>query len=73
MKLGAGGCRLADGRVIPPGEVLPPLDTSGAGNAFNAGYLGARMAGADAASAAPASHALAAWTIMRPGACPALD
>ncbi|MFC3308335.1 sugar kinase [Blastomonas aquatica] len=71
VKLGAGGCRLPDGRVIAPGAVLAPVDTSGAGDAFNAGYLAARIDGADCADAARAGHALAGWTIMRPGAIPA--
>ena len=73
VKLGAQGCRLPDGIIIPPAEVLAPVDTSGAGDALNAGYLGARLNGADPASAAREGHALAGWTIMRPGACPSRD
>lgn len=73
VKLGAQGCRLPGGRVIAPAEVLAPIDTIGAGDAFNAGYLGARLNGADPASAAREGHALAGWTIMRPGACPSCD
>jgi 2-dehydro-3-deoxygluconokinase len=41
VKLGAKGCRLPDGTVMPPPEVLKPIDTSGAGDAFNGGYLAA--------------------------------
>ena len=70
VKAGAQGCRLPDGEIIPPVEVLAPIDTSGAGDAFNAGYLGARLNGADPAAAARAGHLLAGWTIMRPGALP---
>ena len=73
VKLGAAGCRLADGTVIAPEAVLAPVDTSGAGDAFNAGYLGARMNGAGPANAARAGHALAGWTIMRAGAIPPRD
>lgn len=73
VKLGAGGCRLPDGSIIAPKAVLNPVDTSGAGDAFNAGYLGARLDGADPAEAAHAGHALAGWTIMRPGAIPLRD
>lgn len=73
VKLGPVGCRLPDGSVIAPQRVLAPVDTSGAGDAFNAGYIGARLASADLAAAARAGHALAAWTIMRPGAIPARD
>lgn len=70
VKLGAAGCRLPDGTLVPPPAVLAPVDTSGAGDAFNAGYLGARLDGASPADAALAGHALAGWTIMRPGAIP---
>ncbi len=70
VKLGAGGCRLPDGTSRAPDRVLQPVDTSGAGDAFNAGYLDARLRGATIADAARAGHALAGWTIMRPGAIP---
>ena len=70
VKLGPGGCRLPDGRIFEPEAVLRPVDTSGAGDAFNAGYLGARMGGADLAKSASEGHRTAGWTIMRPGAIP---
>lgn len=73
VKLGPGGCLLPSGEVIAPERVLAPVDTSGAGDAFNAGYLGARLDGADPAEAARAGHALAGWTIMRRGAIPPRD
>ena len=73
VKLGAEGCRLPDGQIVPPSEVLRPVDTSGAGDAFNAGYLGARLRGQEPAQAANAGHALAGWTIMRRGAIPPGD
>ncbi len=73
VKLGAEGCRLPDGTIIAPEEALQPIDTSGAGDAFNGGYLAARLRGADTADAARAGHALAGWTIMRRGAIPARD
>ena len=73
VKLGPEGCRLPDGTIVAPERTLAPVDTSGAGDAFNAGYLGARLAGADVAASARAGHALAGWTIMRPGAIPAAD
>ena len=51
-----------------------PADAAlSAGDAFNAGYLGARLAGAEPAEAARAGHRLAGWTIMRAGAIPARD
>lgn len=73
VKLGAEGCRLPDGQIVPPAEVLRPVDTSGAGDAFNAGYLSARLRGEASAQAAIAGHALAGWTIMRRGAIPPRD
>lgn len=73
VKLGPDGCRLPDGTVSQPLAVLAPVDTSGAGDAFNAGYLGARVAGRSEAEAAAAGHALAGWTIMRRGAIPPRD
>lgn len=73
VKLGAAGCRLADGTIVAPKAVLSPVDTSGAGDAFNAGYLDARLRGNSPAIAAHAGHELAGWTIMRPGAIPVRD
>jgi 2-dehydro-3-deoxygluconokinase len=70
VKLGAQGCRLPDGTILPPPEILQPVDTSGAGDAFNGGYLAARMNGASAEDAALAGHRLAGWCVMRTGAIP---
>ncbi|MDR6114767.1 MULTISPECIES: sugar kinase [unclassified Sphingomonas] len=72
VKLGAEGCLLASG-LVPPPERLSPRDTSGAGDAFNAGYLAARLDGLDPAEAALRGHRLAGWTVMRPGAIPPRD
>lgn len=71
VKLGSKGCRLPDGTIVAPERMLQPVDTSGAGDAFNAGYLDARLKGESVEQAARAGHALAGWTIMRPGAIPA--
>lgn len=73
VKTGAAGCWLAGiGAVRTPGR-LEPVDTSGAGDAFNAGYLAARLRGAGLRDAALAGHRLAGWVVMRPGAIPARD
>jgi 2-dehydro-3-deoxygluconokinase len=73
VKLGADGARLPDGTIIPPPEVLQPVDTSGAGDAFNGGYLAARMDGAGVEDAVMAGHKLAGWCVMRAGAIPGRD
>lgn len=60
VKLGPDGARLPDGTILPPPERLQPVDTSGAGDAFNGGYLAARMDGASVAEAVMAGHRPAA-------------
>src|SRR5690606_2266773 len=52
VKLGGQGCRLPDGRIVPPALTLTPVDSSGAGDAFSAGYLAARLRGASGEEAA---------------------
>ncbi len=73
VKLGAEGALLPDGRIEPPESILSPIDTSGAGDAFNAGYLSARLNGLSVEESARAGNRLAGWTIMRPGAIPPRD
>ena len=73
VKLGSDGCRLPDGTVLTPNEVLHPVDTSGAGDAFNGGYLAARLGEASVRDAANAGHRLAGWVVMRTGAIPHRD
>jgi 2-dehydro-3-deoxygluconokinase len=73
VKLGAQGCLLPDGTILAPNETLAPVDTSGAGDAFNGGYLAARLRDASPLAAAREGHALAGWTIMRRGAIPPRD
>lgn len=73
VKLGADGALIPGGVTIPPPARLSPRDTSGAGDAFNAGYLHARLRGADPAAAARTGHDVAGWVVMRPGAIPPRD
>lgn len=60
---------LADGAVtlvlVPPVEAL---DTTGAGDAFDAGYLRTRLGGGTPHQAVAAGHALAASVVVVPGA-----
>lgn len=72
VKLGGEGC-LVDGVIIPVPHMVDVIDSSGAGDAFNGGYLNARLSGAAPQQAALAGHALAGWNIGRRGAIPARD
>jgi 2-dehydro-3-deoxygluconokinase len=70
VKLGAEGC-LIDGHVHPVPARVAPLDTTGAGDAFNAGYLHRRLRGGSLADSAAAGHRLAGWVITQRGGIPA--
>lgn len=72
VKLGGDGC-LVDGTIVPIPQMVPVIDSSGAGDAFNGGYLHARLAGTTPVDAALAGHRLAGWNIGRRGAIPARD
>jgi 2-dehydro-3-deoxygluconokinase len=71
VKRGAQGCAIATGGdcidVRPP-QVVQPLDTTAAGDSFNAAYLAARIRGASPREAALAGHRLAGAVILSPGA-----
>jgi 2-dehydro-3-deoxygluconokinase len=71
IKRGALGCLIfVDGALteVPPQRVVDPVDTTAAGDSFNAGYLAARIAGASPREAALAGHRLAGAVVMAPGA-----
>jgi 2-dehydro-3-deoxygluconokinase len=54
-------------RFAPPPPV-PVVDTTGAGDSFNAGYLAARLAGQPAKAAVAAARRLAGVVVQHPGA-----
>ncbi len=72
LKLGTHGCLVFgdDGEISVPVEkaVSRPVDTTAAGDAFNAAYLAARMAGLDMQSAGKQGNRLACSVIMYTGA-----
>lgn len=76
VKNGAGPALLdAEGRQarIPPPQLVKPVDTTAAGDSFNAGWLAARLGGACATSAVHQGHALAAQVIRHKGALMPMD
>jgi 2-dehydro-3-deoxygluconokinase len=71
VKLAARGCLVAAGadrEYLPPRSAVTALDTTGAGDAFNAAYLAARLAGRGTSAAAHAANMLAGEVIRFPGA-----
>ncbi len=76
LKNGAGGCFLRRGMEIeelPAQPGVMPLDTTAAGDSFNAAYLYHRLLGESGVEAARAGHRLAAQVIQYPGAVIPID
>jgi 2-dehydro-3-deoxygluconokinase len=71
VKLGAEGCLISCAlgtRLVPAVSVPTVIDTTAAGDAFNAGFLAARRAGQDSLHAAAAANRLASLVIQHRGA-----
>jgi 2-dehydro-3-deoxygluconokinase len=71
IKIGPHGCIVySEGNRIEvrPDALLQPVDTTAAGDSFNAGYLAGRIGGASVIEAARAGHRLAGVVIEWPGA-----
>ncbi|MDZ7909239.1 MAG: sugar kinase [Gemmobacter sp.] len=71
VKNGTGPLALrSDGAAwsSPAPEPVVPVDTTGAGDSFNAGYMAARLSGSDMAQAVLAGQRLAAQVVQHPGA-----
>jgi sugar/nucleoside kinase (ribokinase family) len=75
VKLGAKGCYIANYRYaeyIPPARTGRVIDTTGAGDAFVAGFLAATVKGFSAFAAARIANAVAAGCVMAVGASTAI-
>jgi len=71
VKNGAGGAVIAAGgerETVPVPQIVTPVDTTAAGDSFNAGYLAARLRSEKPNAAAQAAHRLAGEVILHRGA-----
>jgi 2-dehydro-3-deoxygluconokinase len=68
VKLGGAGCQIDGGTIIAPAVPVIPVDTTGAGDAFNAGYLAARLRYSSVRDAAAFANLLAGRVIGNRGA-----
>ena len=68
--MGGKGCLVstATSRELVESNTVSVVDTTSAGDSFNAGYFASRMAGNEPVVAAKAGHALASVVIQHRGA-----
>ena len=69
MKCGKNGAvvQAESKRIIVPGVPVTPIDTIGAGDSFNSGFLFAFLRGASYEEAARAGNITGALSTLRPG------
>ncbi|MGA9812706.1 MAG: ribokinase [Terriglobales bacterium] len=75
LKLGSRGCVIAQGNLAKervPAFSVKAVDTTAAGDAFNAGFAVGLMRGLTAARSAIFASAVAAISVTRPGAQPSM-
>jgi ribokinase len=75
LKLGSRGCLIAQGsqpKQRVPAFAVHAVDTTAAGDAFNAGFAVALLRGHSATDAAVFASAVAAISVTRPGAQPSM-
>jgi 2-dehydro-3-deoxygluconokinase len=71
VKNGAKGALVLNAgtrELVPVPQIVVPIDTTAAGDSFNAGYLAARLSGEGPVTAAASAHRLAGEVIRHPGA-----
>lgn len=70
LKMGANGCLLAKDAELEfvPSKAVVVVDSTAAGDSFNAGFLAAKIAGIDSHNAALMAHDLASTVIQHRGA-----
>ena len=71
VKNGAKGALVLNAgtrELVPVPQIVVPIDTTAAGDSFNAAYLAARLAGEAPVGAAASAHRLAGEVIRHPGA-----
>lgn len=76
LKLDRDGCFIMDhalSKPVPGQAIDLPVDTTGAGDAFNGAFLAHYLAAGDALAAARFANRIGAWVAQRPGARPPID
>lgn len=68
IKSGPDGAYCPETGWVPPARIIEPVDTTGAGDSFNGGYLAARCKGASIREAIESAHALAGQVLNVRGA-----